>query len=391
MKIRLTFLTAMVLSSLNASDMLKVDVQVRLGYVGYTYSDNSRAEDFASALGGQVKVETKDWNGFNLGASFYASHLIRDLSGDVSDGTRDYELAGEENSYNIISEAYIAYKVDSFTFKVGRQLIDTPYADSDDIRMTPNTFEGAIATYGMGNFTFIGAYLTRWQGADAESYEFVDLLGEDANGVSVLATTFSNDYLEASLWYYGADKTADVIYADAIWTYALSKGIELKGGLQYANQSEKNNSGIGGTLYGATVEATFSGLSLVASYNSLDVDSSKEYFGGFGGGVGFVNMDEMTAGTFSISQSGRGFKVGVAYDFSQLGVNDLSLSYDYGNFKGDLLHEANEQNIVLSYASTNNWDVELICSLLEDVNEDFGEDEKDGGFTRLLTRVNYNF
>jgi len=380
-----------VLKKSNSDDLLTANAQVRFGYIGYTYDNNYKAEDFASALGGQVKVETKEWNGVKLGASFYTSHLIRDLSGDVVDETRNYELTGEENSYNIISEAYIAYKVENFTFKVGRQLLDTPYADSDDIRMTPNTFEGAIATYEMGNFTFIGAYLTRWQGADADSYEFVDLLGEDANGLSILATTFANDYLEATLWYYGADKTADVIYADIIGTYILGKGIELKGGLQYANQSEKNNSGIGGTLYGATAEATFSGLSLVASYNSLDVDSGKEYFGGFGGGVGFVNMDEMTAGTFTISQSGRGFKVGVAYDFSQLGVNDLSLSYDYGNFKGDIIHEANEQNLVLSYANSSTWNAELIYTVLEDVNSDFGDNSSDGGFTRVLTRVNYNF
>ena len=390
MKIKLSFLTIMVLSSLNADDMLSVNAQVRVGYIGYSYDDN-RAENSASALGGKLKVESKEWNGLSLGASFYSSHLIKDLSGNVDSARRNYELTSEENSYTIVSEAYINYKANNFSFKIGRQLIDTPYADSDDIRMTPNTFEGAVATYDKGNFTFIGAYLTRWQGADAESYEFVDLLDKDARGIDILATTFSNDYLEASLWYYGADKTADVIYADIITTYALSQNIEIKGGLQYANQSEKENSGIDGELFGAMLEVSFSSLTLSGAYNSLNVEANKDYFGGFGGGVGFVNMDEMTAGTFSISQSGEGYKVGVAYDFSQLGVNGLSLSYNYGNFKGDIIHKAHEQNFVLAYAHSSNWDAEIIYTSLEDVNKDFGEDETDGGFDRVLTRFNYNF
>ncbi len=372
-------------------DILKASAQVRFGYIGYAYDNAKTPEDFASALGGQVKVETKEWNGLSLGAAFYSSNLVRDLSGETIDSERNYELASEDNHYNILSEAYIAYKSGSFNFKVGRQLIDTPYADSDDIRMTPNTFEGAVASYGMGNFTLIGAYLTRWQGPDAGTYEFTNLLGENADGVAMLAGIFTNDNIEAGLWYYGADKTADVFYADVTATYAVSEGLKLKGGLQYSNQSEKENSGIEGTLFGAMVEVGFSGFTLAGAYNTLDIDAGKEYFGGFGGGVGFVNMDEMTAGTFTVSQSGEGFKVGIAYDFSEVGFDGFAVSYDYGNFKGDIINEANEQNFILSYANGKTWDAELIYTSLEDVNQDFGENESDGGFSRVLTRINYNF
>ncbi len=373
----------------------KINGQIRAGYINFDQKLSGEPTTFATALGGQLKYETAQYHGFYLGAAFYTSHTISSLSGDKSDGERNYELSGDDGHYDLLGEAYIGYKLNSFNIKVGRQLIDTPYADSDDIRMTPNTFEGVVASYGMGDFSLIGAYLTRWQGPDAEAYDFVDLLAPDADGVAMFAATYASDIVEAGLWYYSADKTADVFYGDLIGTYAISEGIELKGGLQYANQSEKDNSGIGGTLFGAMAELGFSGVTLGMAYDTLDVDDGKEYFSGFGGGVGFVNMDEMTAGTFTLSQSGDAWKLAIGYDFAEIGIDGFAVEYDYGHFEGDKLHEANEQNFILTYAQNEEWDIEAVYSIVEDVDKDFGEDASenpaDGGFNRLLVRANYNF
>ncbi len=379
----------------NAFTNGKVSGQIRAGYINFNPKLSGEPTTFATALGGQLKYETAPYHGFYLGAAFYTSHTVNGLSGDRSDKKRNYELSGDDRHYDLLGEVYAGYKLDRLNIKAGRQLIDTPYADSDDIRMTPNTFEGIVASYVMGDFSFIGAYLTKWQGPDADDYDFVDLLGPGANGVTMAAVTYASDSIEAGLWYYGADKTADVFYGDLIGTYAISEDIELKGGLQYANQSERSNSGIDATLFGAMAELGFAGVTLGAAYDTLNVDDGKGYFGGFGGGVGFVNMDEMTAGTFIVSQGADAFKVGIAYDFAEIGADGFTTEYNYGRFEGDKHSSASEQDFYLTYAHGETWDVEVTYAIIKDVDKDIGEDVSgnpaDGGFDRLLVRANYNF
>ena len=372
----------------------EVSGQIRAGYIKHKFALSGEQDTYSTALGGQLKYETGKFYGFDLGVAFYTSHSIDALSGDKADGEFDEGLASIDGHYDLLAEAYLDYSYKNFKIRAGRQLIDTPYADSDDIRMTPNTFESVVATYTYSDFSFIGAYLTRWQGPDAEEYEFVDLLGE-GDGVAMLAVTYATEAIEAGLWYYRADKAADVIYADTIGTYAISEEIELTGGIQIAKQSEKNNSGFDATLYGAMAEIDFSGLTLGIAYDALDVDDGKEYFGGFGGGVGFVNMDEYTAGTFIVSQSGDAWKAMAGYDFSELGIAGLTVEYHFGEFTGDKHGKVIEQNLILAYTPNDDWDIELVYANIEDSHNDLGEDEfgnpADESFDRLLVRANYNF
>jgi hypothetical protein len=372
----------------------KVSGQIRGGYLYAEPKLEGHPSPYSTAAGGQLKFETGKWYGFDIGAAFYTSHAIDALSGERSDGKFNDELSSDAGHYDLLAEAYLDYSYERFKIRGGRQLIDTPYADSDDIRMTPNTFEGAMATYGYDDFNFIAAWLNRWQGPDAGSYAFVDLL-EDGNGIAVLALTYEKDDLEGSLWYYRADKTADVFYGTISDGYEFTNGMTLKGALQIGDQSEIDNSGIDGTIYGAMAELGYGGWTVGFAYDQLRADEDKEYFGGFGGGVGFVNMFEMTAGVFTSHQSAKGWKATIAYDFSKLGVDGLSIEYDFGNFKGDIEHEANEHNLMITYAPSDNWDLELVYDRIEDVDMNIGEDESgnpvDYSLDRVLVRANYNF
>jgi len=360
--------------------------QIRAGYINFN-PKSFGATNYTTALGGQLKYETARYYGFHIGAAFYTSHAISGLSGSKRRDKFNYELAGD-NHYDTLAEAYIGYKYESFEINGGRILIDTPYADSDDIRMTPNTFEGVMATYGINDeFSLTAAYLTRWQGPDAENYDFVDLLGPNANGVAMAALTYATDNIEASLWYYGADKTADIFYGDIIANYEIREGLELVAGLQYAKQNERSHSGIEGTLYGAMAEVSFSGLSLSVAYDELHVGEFKEYFGGFGGGVAFVNVNETTAGVIAVNQGVEAVKLAAVYDFSELGVNGFSAEYNYGDFEGKIRGHFIEQNMILAYAHDEEWNIEAIYAHIHD--ELTGPEDE--GFARFLVRANYNF
>ena len=368
--------------------------QIRTGYL---YTDPKLAETpsiHATALGGQLKYETGKWYGFDLGAAFYTSHAIDAASGDKSNGTFNDGLSSEAGHYDLLAEAYLDYSYENFKIRGGRQLIDTPYADSDDIRMTPNTFEGIVANYTYNDFNFIGAWLTRWQGPDAEVYKFVDLL-ENGSGVALLSVGYQGENIEASLWYYHADNTANVLYGQASYGYHISEELSFKGSLQVGNQSEIDRSGFDGTIYGAMAELNYFGWRASFAYDRLLVDKDKEYFGGFGGGVGFANMFEMTAGIFTFHQNATAWKGTLMYDLSDAGINGLTLEYDFGHFRGDSHHKAKEHNFILTYAPTERWNIELVYDRTLDVYMDMTMDNfghpVDYSFDRLLVRANYNF
>jgi len=371
----------------------KITGQIRAGYIWVEPSSDSYPNNYTTAIGGELKFETASYLGFSAGVAFYTSHAIMGLSGDIDDGKFNTSLASDDKYYDLLGEAYINYSYESFNIRIGRQLIDTPYADSDDIRMTPNTFEGVVASYGIDNFTLLGAYLTRWQGPDAQ-YKFEDLLA-DGDGVALVALTYANDDLEAGIWYYNADNTADIIYADISKNFEIANDTTIKLSAQFANQSQIDDSGIDGMLYGAMVEFGYKGLSASIAYDKVDVDDDSSYFGGFGGGVGYVNMFEMTAGALASFEDIDAWKYSIGYDLSSLGCDGLNMSFDYGDFKGENNHEAKEYNFTLAYAPSDSWDLEIVYDKIDDVHKNLAEDENnaliDFSLDRVLVRANYNF
>ncbi len=370
-----------------------VSGQIRLGYISINPKFVGDPTLNSSAIGGQLKYTSDKLYGLNFGVAFYMSQSIDALTSSSDDGTIHDKLFGETGHYTLPAEAYMDYKYENFQLRIGRQLIDTPYADSDDIRMTPNTFEALIATYNYEDFTFWGGYLTRWQGPDVGSYAFEDLVG-DGDGVTLLATTYADDTIETSLWYYYAEHMAHIFYGD-IASHSILGEFKLTGALQVASQSEIDDSGIDASLYGAQAGVEYAGVTLGLAYNKIRVDTTKEYFGGFGGGVGFINMFEMTAGVFTAQQSVSGYKATLSYDFEMLGVDGLSITYEYGHFKGDREYEANEHNLILSYVPSKRWDIELTYDFIDDREKNIAQDslgnQRDYSLDRVFVRLSYNF
>ncbi|MCD4668001.1 MAG: hypothetical protein K8R44_05370, partial [Sulfurimonas sp.] len=109
------------------------------------YNNDNATDTYATAVGTQLKYELAEFKGFNAGVALSLSRDINAWSGDKL--KHNSELSSEDGSYAQLSEAYINYKYENFNFRAGRQLIDTPLADSDDVRMIPNTFEAYILNY----------------------------------------------------------------------------------------------------------------------------------------------------------------------------------------------------------------------------------------------------
>jgi predicted dithiol-disulfide oxidoreductase (DUF899 family) len=102
-------------------------------------------------------------------------------------------------------------------------------------------------------------------------------------------------------------------------------------------------------------------------------------------------MFEMTAGALATNEDIDAYKATIGYDFSYVGFDGLSMSFDYGDFDGENNHEAKEYNFTLAYESNANWDLEIVYDKIDDEYQNLSEDGTDFSLDRVLVRANYNF
>ncbi len=75
----------------------------------------------------------------------------------------------DKNSFAYVAEASIDYRSDLLQAKIGRIKVETPYADSDDIRMAANTFEGVWTNVNYtSSLTTQVMLLNKWAGYDSQ-------------------------------------------------------------------------------------------------------------------------------------------------------------------------------------------------------------------------------
>lgn len=377
-----------------------VSGQIRLGY----YSNNPKVSGenttYATAIGGQLKFETAAFYGLSAGIALYTSQSIMALSGDqdLNDATKNKFnsfLSSDEKNYTEMAEAYINYEYNGFNFRAGRQLIDTPLADSDDLAMTPNTFEAYIASYTFDDLglTFIAGNIQRMQGVDTD-YENVTAgswMDAGDSATNMLAALYANDMIEAGIWYYDIGKLTKAVYADATASFELANDSSISVGAQYLKESEKNNSDVEGSIAGVMAEGSSVGLTAILAYDRVFVKSGNSINQGFGGGSSYTNMQSMTAGALHEGDHGDGSSYVASLGYEVLGVN---LSAAYGDFKADAINgggkgHVSEIDLGLEYEYN---DGEADLSIFYVISEDKESSPKTQfDFSSLQVTLNYNF
>ncbi len=372
----------------------KAGGEVRTVYVS---QDNEMSEDtYTTAVGGILKYETAAWNDIKLGAGAYVSEKLGFASG--SGDKLNYDVLSSKNgSYAYVGEAYIDYSTNDFSLRIGRQLIDTPFADTDDIRMHPNTFEAAIAVYsGIEGTTLVGGYVTRWAGYDSgEDISEFKKLSDGSHGAAVIGlTNESVENLAVQGWYYGADKVADIYYADAAYAIPFNETVGLEISAQYAAFDEKTNaagtdSGSDGNVYGLGVSLKAGPMSIGAAYNRGSNDEGKTLSNGFGGGPFMTSMEEWTIDGM---EDAKAYQISAALDMASAGIEGLSLTALYGSFKSAPSNtEVREMDVIATYEINERLGIDMSYATIDDRNNNIGDGGTDGGYSRFLARMSYNF
>ncbi|ADR33217.1 outer membrane porin [Sulfuricurvum kujiense DSM 16994] len=383
------------LSGANIEDALKTGKasgQIRAAYVN---QDNALGADtYATALGGVLKYETGVWNDLKFGVAAYISQKLPFATGDNEKANNDL-FADNADSYVYLGEAYIDYTRNDFALRIGRQQIDTPLADTDDIRMHPNTFEAAIATYkGFEGSTLVGGVVKRFAGYDSgnDISKFKKLDGADSHGAAIAGiTNESVENLALQGWYYGIDNIANVLYADATYAMELYETSGIEVAAQFGQFNESLNSTIDGTVYGVGASFNIDMLTVGAAYNEVNSDTGKAIVNGFGGGPYFTSMEEMTIDGL---EDAKAYQFNAELDMSDAGIDGLTLAALYGKFKGKtggLDAKVSEFDIVLAYDINENVCADMSYATIDDKNKNTGDSGTDGGYDRFLLRLSYSF
>jgi hypothetical protein len=381
----------------------RVGGQLELMYSGYRErgSNATGANPYSTAIGGQLQYETGHWHGFGLGVEFTTVHEIAPLSGESGKGERAVMLVSPQGSYTQLSQAYLEYLNQGFIFRAGRQVIETPLADSDDIRIVNNTFEAYTASYKTETLSWMGGFISRWQGTDAGMLDKAwQKTGK--NGTWFTGITYIEDRIHLGAWYYDISETEpgnvmgtgignSSTYIDGTVHALANDAFSFDISTQYLHQSEKENSGTKADIYGMMLEAEVSDFGFMAAYNKRVADDDKTSFSGFGGGTLFTNMDNMIIDTI-IGGDVDAYVLGASYR-----VGEVTVSYAYGNFQRDataVLPKENivEHNVVAAYAYSDHLTLSAFVTVNEN-KEDTGTNaiNNSGDFTNLRISASYNF
>jgi hypothetical protein len=317
--------------------------------------DDAGDETDGSAIGGKLGVISPTWQGLSAGATFYTTgELFDDENGDF--------FSSENDSYSILGEAYVQGELGNTMLRIGRFELDTPHADTDDIRMIPNTFQGLLLSNNdLPSTTLYFTHLDKWAGVDSDVPErFQEMNGDD--GVSAVGAVYEGiERLTLQGWYYQGRDLAKLFYLESM--YELES---FSIGLQFGSQSDDTNddSGPDGDVWGITGSYALADFTLTAAYN----DVSGTVINGFGGGPYFTSADDHTIDGIEDQEA-------IAFGLEYGGIEALTL----GMLHVDFDQGANETDYFAVYDVNEQLALELIYT---DMHED-------GDFVRLM--ANYGF
>ena len=329
----------------------RISGQIRLGAVTIDNDTNNTSESIA--LGGKLSYKSPAYQNVSVGASFYTTNPVAGFNEEA------LFLNSNTKGYSILGEAYIKAAFGNTNIKFGRQEIDTPFADTDDIGMIPNTFEALkLVNTSIKNTTLTAFHLHRWAGIDSEKPEKFTRLNDD-KGINTLGIIYEpSEKWNLQGWHYHAQRATDLSYVET--TFKPSTPLQL--GLQFAKQ---HGAGFEGNVWGISAEYTFQNLTLGSAFNKV---TGGKVSNGFGGGPFFTSTEDHTIADVDNQQA-------TSLSLEYTGIPHLTLGVNYGDFD----KTKNELDLSASYAFNKALSFDIIHSDIK----------ADGNMTRAF--LNYNF
>ncbi len=310
---------------------------------------NNDKERISWAAGGAAKLKTGKYRDvFSINAELYTSqHLYGPLDKDGA-----LLLESGQDSYTTIGVANPRFEYDGHLISAYRQRHDLPYVNSQDNRMTPNTFEDyGYAYIGEGKtppVQFAIAYLDKIKKRNEDDFismsEAAGVSGDEERGMPWAALRLRPTD-QSSLFFvnYAGLDFLNIFYSDADITFKPTEKWSFKSSVQFTEQRSMGDDLLTGesfstAMYGFQQSASYGKLLFRTAVTSNDKGAlMRSPFGTYPGyNCGIVD-DFNRAGELA-------WKVGTAYDFSEIGVDGLSTYFDYISGNGSVDDDHNYLN-----------------------------------------------
>jgi hypothetical protein len=341
---------------------------VRLGYQSHEV-DNDTDSEFAVGL--KLHFETASYYGVQTGATLFTSQ------GNGKEGFEGVPFFDANNeNYAILGEAYLKGIFSNTTLLLGRQSFDTPFADSDDIGMVPNTFEAlSLVNTDLKDTTIFFSQVQRWSGVDsAAPSTFTDINGND--GMQILGVTYEGlSKTTLSGWFYNLSSEVKISYLEANYEDETDR-FTYRAAVQYAFQDYENAES--STIYGTAVSLGVKkvGLTTTIAYNKTNGIAADNFFGG---GPFVTNAEHNTLR--EEGPDGDTILYTVVWDASVIGVEGLNFIANIDAHTGDQNH-VREYDFGMEYTYSDTVNFSAVFSDVEK-NED--------AFKNLRIFTNYSF
>ena len=238
-----------------ALEETKADAQLRTYYLDRDKFDGS--ESSAMALGGYAGFKTGYFRDrFAFGATAYTSQKLYGPEGKDGSGL----LQEGQKGYTVLGEIYGQFRlIDGVYFDIGRKMLNTPYINKSDTRMTPNTFETAMLQGSISNDTagtewrFGFGYVDEMKEKTSEEFvSMAEVAGAPASierGVYAGGANYRNDNLSIGAVNYYSSDIINIFYTEARYEILLSEHYKLKLAGQYSAQKSTGDNLLTGSSF----------------------------------------------------------------------------------------------------------------------------------------------
>jgi len=252
------------------------NVQLRTELLNRDNFDETASETWA--LGGSAGFKTGYFGGFAaLGATGYTSQR---LYGPLDKDGAKLLQPGQEQ-YTVMGELYGQFKLtDEILAVAGRRAFSTPFINTQDSLMTPNTFtlyavQGLLHnTDDTSTLRFGLGYVDQMKPRNAQNFEsMATAAGAPAGvdrGVYVVGANYATGGLTfGAIDYYSAD-IINIGYSEIKYALPLARRVTLRFGAQFVDQHSTGNDLLTGKpfateQYGLKAEIGFGGALLTAA------------------------------------------------------------------------------------------------------------------------------
>lgn len=337
----------------------KVSGNIRAYYNTREY--DYRPDEAAFSLGGALRGETAEVGWIKLGAGFYTA---QDLGTNSDDPMKVNGRLGSD--LEVLGEAYINVKQSGHSMTLGRQRIETPFANSGDAFMIPFAFEALTYKAAFEKFVVEFDYINAIKNRNSD--EFIDVgawstnrLGladvRNTSGTLNLGISYGGGPFKAEAWFTRYAELFDSLYLRGDYAFAEMNGFKPFIGVQYGTQSDSGDAWLGtvdSTLYGAQIGSGIGKVTLTLGYNVVADQADAYRNGAFLSPFTFSTSPLFTNNmleTFENIDAGSAGKFTVSYNPS----SQWALKVSHASFDFDRVVDRDATDVDITYSFADYW------------------------------------